>query len=394
MTPEKTLNFEYSCLLGVYWASNGIAFNFAAVFLQDRGYTNYAIGLIFSVCNFLAFATQPLLAGFIDRRNKKPLMACSLAIAAVTTLTALASALLGPSGAVLSVCYVLMLATSTILQPLTNSASTYLNTWGFEIRYSRARAVGSLCFALSMLLVGVLCERVSPIAVPVSYSFIAVFMVLLLALFMRQDKTLRTVPPKTFDNKAKAASSLGKFISDNRRFCIYLIGISLLFFSHMLVGNFFIEFLRPLGGDSGDMGNIFCLMALTELPAMLLFDRLTRRFGCAALLRFSALMFVVKALAYRLAPSVGMMYAAACLQSLSFAVFIPASVRYVEEAIKKRDSVKGQSFTTCMITFGCILASYFGGLMLDTVGTEITLTVGVLAAAAGAAFVFPGVKGT
>lgn len=66
----------------------------------------------------------------------------------------------------------------------------------------------------------------------------------------------------------------------------------------------------------------------------------------------------------------------------------------VAEAIKKRDSVKGQSFTTCMITFGCILASYFGGLMLDTVGTEITLTVGVLAAAAGAAFVFPGVKGT
>ena len=135
-------------------------------------------------------------------------------------------------------------------------------------------------------------------------------------------------------------------------------------------------------------------IVLFLVPAMLLFDRLTRRISCSVLLKISAVMFVAKALAYRLASSVGMMYFAACLQAFSFALFIPASVRYVELAIKKRDSVKGQSFTTGMFTFGCVLASYFGGLLLDSAGPKATLFAGLIAAIAGVAFVIPGVQKT
>lgn len=394
MKANTKLNIEYSALLGLFWAANGVAFNFAAVYLQHRGYTNYALGLILALGNILGFFIQPVIAGYIDKRNKKPLIPCILIVALVGAISAAISSLTDSNGFLQSAAYVMMLVATLLLQPLSNSASTYLCTWGYDIRFPRSRSVGSLCFAFGMFAVGILCERISPLSVSVVFGVLTLLMAALSALMIHQDKTIRALPPKAFDNKAKAANSIGVFIKENKRFCIYLIGAMFIFLSYSISGNFFIEFIKPLGGDSEDMGNIFCIMALTEMPAMLLFDRLTRKIRCSTLLIFCAFMFAVKALAYWLASSVAMMYAAACLQAVSFAILIPASVRYVEMVIKKRDSVKGQSFTTGMFTFGCVLASYLGGLMLDSLGPKPTLFAGFIAALAGIVFTVLGVQKT
>lgn len=394
MKANTKLNLEYSALLGGFWAANGIAFNFAAVFLQFRGYSNYALGIILALANVLGFFAQPLVAGYIDKRNKKPLILSLLILAVFGTAAATVSSLTKGNGIVQSVAYVSMLFVLCLLQPLSNSASTYLRTWGYDIKFPRSRSVGSLCLALGVLAVGVLCERISPVSVSVVYGALTLLIALLSLILMHQDKTMRAVPPHVFDNKAKAANSIGVFIKENKRFCVYLVSVMFLFFSHALSGNFFIEYIKPLGGDSRDLGNILCIMSLSEIPTMLFFDRLTRKIRCSTLLIFASFMFTLKAFAYWFASSVPMMYLAACLQSVSFALIIPASVRYVELIIKKRDSVKGQSFTTGMFTLGCVLASYFGGLLLDSIGTKPTLLVGAIAGFFGIAFMIPGVQKT
>ena len=394
MKANTKLNIEYSVLLGLFWTANGIAFNFAAVFLQYRGYTNYALGLILAAANIIGFFLQPIIAGYMDKRNKKPLLAGILIITVIGMVGAAVSSVTDGSGLVQSMAYVTMLVVMSLLQPLSNSASTYLGTWGYDIRFSRSRSIGSLGLALGMFAVGILCERISPVSVSVSYGVLLLGVALLSILLLRQDKTMRAVPPHVFDNKDKAANSLGVFIKENKRFCIYLIGVAFLLLSHALSGNFFIEYVKPLGGDSKDMGNILCFMSLTEIPTMLFFDRLTKKIRCSTLLIISAFMFALKAFAYWFASSVPMLYVASALQSMSYALIIPASVRYVELIIKKRDSVKGQSFTTAMFTLGCVLASYFGGLMLDSIGPKPTLLVAIFTAVVGVAFVIPGVQKT
>lgn len=394
MKANTKLNAEYALMLGLFWAANGIAFNFAAVFLQYRGYTNYALGIILAAANIIGFLIQPVLAGYIDKRNKKPLILSIFIITLSGTVASVFSSVTDGSGILQSASYTLMLVVLCLVQPLSNSLSTYMCTWGYDIKFPRARATGSFCLAFALFSVGILCERISPVSVSVLYGVFIFVIALMCLLLMRQDKTMRAVPPHVFDNPEKAANSIGKFIKDNKRFCVYLVGLMFLMFSHAISGNFFIEFVKPLGGDSQDMGNIMCIMSLSELPVMLFFDRLTRRIRCSTLLIISAVMFALKAFAYWFASSVTMMYFASCLQSLSYALLIPASVRYVEMVIKKRDSVKGQSFTTGMFTFGCMLASYFGGLLLDSFGPKSTLFVGMLIALGGIVFTVAGVQKT
>ena len=71
------------------------------------------------------------------------------------------------------------------------------------------------------------------------------------------------------------------------------------------------------------------------------------------------------------------------MQAFSFAIFAPASVRYVDEVIARRDAVRGQALVTAMITLGSIFASYFGGLLLDTSTPKYTLLIGVIVSVAG-----------
>ena len=94
-------------------------------------------------------------------------------------------------------------------------------------------------------------------------------------------------------------------------------------------------------------------------------------------------MFTLKELMIYLAGSVAMFYAAEALQALSFAIFVPASVRYADEVIEKRNSTKGQTFITAVISMASIFASIIGGILLDGAGAKPALLVGVLVSAAG-----------
>ena len=191
------------------------------------------------------------------------------------------------------------------------------------------------------------------------------------------------MPEKKDEHKGEKPSSLRDFARENKRFMLFLVGTAALYFTHGMICNFMIEFIRNIGGSSEDMGWILAFMTVMEVPIMLLFPKLTRRFKCSALLRFAVIMFTVKELMIYLAPNIAALYAAEALQAFSFALFVPASVGYVGEVIAKHNAVKGQAFVTAMMTLGSIFASYIGGLLLDTATPKLTLLVGVIVSAVG-----------
>ena len=378
----KNYNIRYFLMQGCYWALSGIIFGFTTVYLQEKQYTNYQIGIIFAMGNIFGFVAQPLIAVHIDKSRSTALLRYILSTAAIS-LVLMLGVLFMPSACLpLSAAFVLLIGGNILLQPLCISLCFYLETFGSKINFSAARAVGSLSFGLATVVLGLLVERVSASAVPLSYIIIT-------ALFgaLALSYTLGAKPRKITKEAAvevsEKPSGIFEFLKENKRFTFFLLGTSLLYFTHSLLGNFMIEFVRNVGGDSSDMGSILAFMTLSEIPAMLLFSKLSRRFSCSALLRFAVIMFTLKELMIYLAGSVAMFYAAEALQALSFAIFVPASVRYADEIIEKRNSTKGQTFITAVISMASIFASIIGGILLDGAGAKPALLVGVIVSAAG-----------
>lgn len=381
---EKKLNIYYSFLQIAYWVTSAVVFCFTTVFLQFRGYSNYEIGIVFAVGNIIGFVSQPLIAGYVDRSDRRTLLRC-IRITAVGAVLLMLTVYLLPSGSVsLIVAYALLVAGNTLLNPLCISLSFYIESWGCGINFSRARALGSLSFAVCNVILGMLVQRVSENAVPTAFILFSSLLGLATLLFVPGDRAHRAAFP---ERRAQAASEkpsgLLEFARENKRFMLFLLGTATLYFTHGMIGNFMIEFIRSIGGGSEDMGNVLAFMTVVEVPVMLLFGRLTQRFRCSSLLRFAVIMFTVKELMIYLASSLPALYAAEALQAFSFALFVPASVRYVDEVIAKHNAVKGQAFVTSMMTLGSIFASYIGGLLLDTSTPGFTLLVGVIVSAVG-----------
>ncbi len=381
---EKKLNIYYSFLQIAYWVTSAVVFCFTTVFLQFRGYSNYEIGIVFAVGNIIGFVSQPLIAGYIDRSDRRTLLRCIRITAVLAVLLMLAVYLL-PSGSISLIgVYALLVAGNTLLNPLCISLSFYIESWGCGINFSRARALGSLSFAVCNVILGMLVQRVSENAVPTAFILFSSLLGLATLLFVPVDRVHRiAAPERRMQSASEKPSGLLEFARENKRFMLFLLGTATLYFTHGMIGNFMIEFIRSIGGGSEDMGNVLAFMTVVEVPVMLLFGRLTQRFRCSSLLRFAVIMFTVKELMIYLASSLPALYAAEALQAFSFALFVPASVRYVDEVIAKHNAVKGQAFVTSMMTLGSIFASYIGGLLLDTSTPGFTLLVGVIVSAVG-----------
>ena len=381
---SKKLNIYYALLQAVYWITSAVVFCFTTVYLQFRGYSNYEIGIVFAAGNICGFAAQTLVSGYVDRHRRRNLLTCIRMAAALELLLMAAVYLLPNGGIALIGAYALIIAANTLLNPLCISLSFHIESWGCGISFSRARALGSLTFALCSVVLGIFVQRVSENSVPSALILFSALMGLITLLFIPCDRAQRSASPSGSEPETAAVSgSLIEFWRENRRFLLFLLGTATLYFTHALIGNFMIEFIRNIGGGSEDMGNVLAFMTVMEFPVMLLFSRLTQRFKCSTLLRFAVIMFTVKELMIYLAPSIPALYAAEALQAFSFALFVPASVRYVDEVIAKHNAVKGQAFVTAMITLGSIFASYIGGLLLDTSTPRFTLFVGVIVSAVG-----------
>lgn len=381
---EKKINTNYALMQITYWVTSAVIFCFSTVFLQARGFSNYEIGIMFAAGNIAGFVIQPLVAGYVDRSKRRTLLRCIRAAAFIPALLMLAILLLPSlSGGGLIGAYALLVAGSTLLNPLCISLSFYIQSWGCGVNFSRARALGSLAYAVCNVILGILVQRVSENAVPLVFIGFSSLLGVITLLFMPYEKIGRPKAEAETRKIIEKPSSLPEFARENGRFMLFLLGTAALYFTHGMIGNFMIEFIRSIGGGSEDMGNVLAFMTVMEVPVMLLFSKLTRRFRCSSLLRFAVIMFTVKELMIYLAPSIPALYAAEVLQAFSFAIFVPASVRYVDEVIAKYNAVKGQAFVTSMMTLGSIFASYIGGLLLDTSTPQFTLLVGVIVSLAG-----------
>ncbi|CBK74503.1 Major Facilitator Superfamily [Butyrivibrio fibrisolvens 16/4] len=128
-----------------------------------------------------------------------------------------------------------------------------------------------------------------------------------------------------------------------------------------------------VGGNESTNGGLLALQAIVELPAMIFFTKLKDRFDSKILLSVSAVFYLLKIFFTAIASSIGMLYFSMLFQSLAFALFIPASVHFVDEIMSEKDAVKGQAFVTIAMTFSSLIGSILGGLIINLLGVSASL---------------------
>ena len=380
----RRINIQYALVQGFYWVGYCGIFTYTAVYLQSRGYSNAQLGLVMACGCVMGFLLPQVLANWIDRVEKITVFRCLWALLlAETVLVLLVRSLPGHSHTV-SVLYSLLLGLEVTINPMNTQMSADLEHRFGRINYGMARGTGSLAFTPVSMMMGRLIEAHGTGLLPnVDLLCIGIQAVVLLSVCL----TLRHAGPGSGDRvttRRKEGSSTLRFIRDNRRFFVLMLGTMLLFFAHNLVNNYMINVVRHAGGDTSDMGLLSGFTAFMEIPMMFLYDWLTRRVRCSSTVRFASVMFVIKATVVALARSMPALFGASLLQTFSFAMLTPAMVRYVNLYIPEKDAAKGQAISFGMVTLGNVFSSLLGGVLFDHFTVPQTMMAGAVSALVGA----------
>lgn len=382
----RKLMIQYCILQGSYWASFCVIYAFATVFLLSRGFESSMIGVIIAAGNILGVVLQPMVASIADRSEKISLHKLT-AMLSVIMILLLVLLYFVPNG--LLAVAVLFLLTDTflqVIQPLINSVSVYYVNQGVSVDFGSARGIGSLSYAAASYILGIVVEKFGTRSILMAGILVAlVLLVTILSMpVLSSSAASRLGEKEPEQNDAGLIVFAGRY----KNFMLTLAGITLLFTFHNMNNAYLIKVIENVGGTSADMGRMLSIAAVTELPVMFLFSRISKHFKSSTLLMVSSAFFAIRAAGFMLAGNVMTMYLAAMLQIGSFALYIPSSVYYVNETMLDQDKFKGQAVMTATNTLGGVFGSLFGGFLIDNAGVGAMNTVCFAMAAAGAVLVF------
>ncbi len=393
------MNLGYGSVHAFYWMSYGAICSFASVFLLACGYSNTDIGVMVAVSNVAAVFLQPLMADIADRSRRFSLVSVSNIATVALMVLCLGTFVLQQKGTALTVIFVLLMGGNISLQPLFNSLCFKLQECGVPINFGVGRSIGSFAYSVLVMFLGTLAEEKGIFVLSLTAEITMVLTLASLGLVtwqFRKAKAARNdsretagaeILPGNEAGEAEEEINLIQFVKRNKLFMVLMIGVLGLYFSNGVLNTFMLQVLQPLGGDSEDMGQIFSVMAFLEIPTMLFFEQINRKFSCQTLMKVAGIGYVIKTVLIWRANSVHMVLIAQFLQPVAFALLLPAMVKLIGVSMSKGEAVKGQALFTTITTVAYIVCSLVGGIILDLWGAGMLMTIASAFTVCGAAVI-------
>jgi MFS transporter, PPP family, 3-phenylpropionic acid transporter len=347
-----------------FWSIIGIFAPFVNLRWLEIGVTQQQIGTLSAFGPFMAMTLAPFVSRLADNRAwHQPLLAVALGSTGVALFMLgfardFTGVLIGSIATAITGCAFGPLADGLIARMASHH----------RLEFGRMRLWGSLAFAATSLLIGVVWSRLGYGAMMfVTGAVMMLFTPVAFALEnnaarapLEEDTAPRGIQPPAIWN-------WGMYV---------LLGVNLLMgFALGFVGPFLAVRMQGLGGGAFEVGAFFAISALCEFPTMRFERRIAARLGDAGVLAVSSGMFALTYLGYALAPNAVVMLGFAVMQGLAFGLFFVASVRTIDA---RAGALLGtlQSWRNALISgIAPLVAGPVGGAIAQGIGVSWVFVV-------------------
>lgn len=354
---------KYYTTMGLYWSVIAACVSFLNVFLTGRGLGTAEIGFLTAVGNGLAAIFQPIVSKVCSRSNKNE--RDFLVLISMLAMTLVIMALERKAGLAMKIEIVAAIALVLVMQPLLNSLGYFYIARSVEINYGVSRGIGSITFAVTSFVLGILSEINKDLSMVMAAVLLGALILSLLAQKPISGNNVVTV----FDGRAQ------KQKIQNSKFVIFLLAVGMLFTFYNVTNVYLLQIAKRIGGDAKTVGTAFAVAALFEFPIMFMFNRLKEKFKSRSMLIFSGIFFLLKGILTYIATSPSTLIAIQVTQLFGFALFTPCSVDFINDIMSDEKKITGQGFLASAITMGGVIGSVAGGVLIESTGVLNTLII-------------------
>ncbi|MEJ6950196.1 MFS transporter [Natronospora cellulosivora (SeqCode)] len=388
MEKYKTQVKKFSLLQWFFWSSWATYGAYLVYYLTEIGYSNIEIGTVMSVRTVLGLIGEPILGYISDyyHTNKKIFILGMLAIALVVLpfpyynwwLILISTAILGffwaPQQSILD---------SWILK----SSDKLADNYGFM------RAWGSVGFAVIVVIFGWALDIFGFSILFVSHAIILIITAII-AYFISDVKDEKSLVEKVNereddkpnnDKEKREKTKENPFILfKNLEYNIILLSSIFVFIPNSIIFIYLPNFIRGVGGTTSLLGVVLFLNALSEAPIFFLGKKLIKRFKAIPLLLLASIFYMIRViLVYEASGQINFLIFGA-LQSLSFSVLLITARFHINYIAPESLKTTAQSiFTMAMFGIGGIIASLFGGYIMDFYGMTTLYRISLMISGIG-----------
>ncbi|NCN05578.1 MAG: MFS transporter [Spirochaetales bacterium] len=355
----------FSGIQWFFWSGFGLIFSFIAAYYQEIGFTPTQIGLFTGLTSLTNILGQ-LTLGYLSDRLNNPGSILKVSLMAGVGF-AMALYFVPPQVAPVVV-------VSILLSFFTQSLSPILDSWIMGTRqkapgldYGVTRALGSIGFALTTMLSGLLFDRFGlGFLFPLGAGLMGIAVSIVWLVQGMYGSPEKSAPEDTINNET-ATPANSKFFNPEMIAILPLLFFTFVAFrpTHL----FMPILITSLGGTNEQIGYGLAMMAISEVPFMVASSKLMRRFKDTSVLMVALAMFVVRILTPAFANGPTGVIVLQLLQGPSFGLFWPAAVHILFRLAPEGNKTLAQTAGS-LATFGLgsVVGSTLGGYLVEWYG--------------------------
>lgn len=339
-----------------FWGMFAVYVPFFNVYLTELGLTGVQVGLVAAVSPFMTLTLSPIVSAFADLRGlrRRSLQIGFVGLIVVMLLYRFPTGFLG----ILGLVFFEALVRNPVM-PISDSIIARMAS-RHHISYGSMRMWGSLAFAAVSITGGMVWEQIG-YAPMFMVTAVAILPSLYLTRYLPDNRPIvarksRRPPRQLFTDPALLTLFVGAL----------LVGAGM--FAASLFGGIYVA---QLGGSKTQIGLLFGLSALIEVPVMRSSDWLMSRFRGERVLLLGYIATAVSLLIYALAWSPWTLIFAAVIKGIGYALFFVVTVRLIDSRVPEEWVSTAQSvYGACFVGLAPLLTTTLSGYIYDNYGAS------------------------
>lgn len=370
---RRTWPFAFNVL---FFAGTAFFGPFIVLYYQSLGFTGAQIGVLTGIAPLITLVCAPLWTGFADATHRhRLLMTVAMVCGSLTIFATPFFNLFAP----LLLVAVLGNAFFSPVAAFADSAIMFMLGDAKDM-YGRIRLGGTIGYGISASVAGALVQNLG-----LKVAFWGGAALIFMACFVSQRLVHSTV------KAGHLTVAEVRALLTNRRWLVFLTlgfaaGLTL-----AVNNNYFFPFMKELGAAESTMGLALTIGTISEVPVLLVANRLIRRLKPYGLLILSMVITALRMVLFGVVSAPGVVLFVQLINGLTFVTVWVAGVSYADENAPPGMGATAQGLFGAMVFgVGGAVGGFFGGPLLETIGGRglylVSGTV-VLVIVAAAAFV-------
>lgn len=328
---------------------------FLAVYFKDRGLSYTQIGIAFALNSLVGVAAQPVWGYITDKylNKRKTLIVLMLSCSIIVITFTLAKSFVF---IIFSIC--LIICFQSAVGSVADAYAYDIVENNSKIQYGRIRLMGSFGYAVLALIMGIIIKYTNIN----STFYIYIVLMLVSIVVIKTIKYQGNIKGNKIDIKELAG--LLKY----SKFLIFIISVLVFNMAQGANGSYLPILIEKTGGDVSQIGFMWFIVAICELPVLYFGNRFLRKYGSINLYIFSAAAYSVRFFLDSFCTNYKFALALQAMQAVTYTFFLISSLQYVNEIVPSKMKTSG---ITLYSAVGCGLGSFIGnisgGLLLEKI---------------------------